>query len=40
MFYQGDLQSGIATAMREAKPVICFVRGMSLIRVLALQSAY
>ncbi|EED13912.1 UBX domain protein [Talaromyces stipitatus ATCC 10500] len=26
MFYQGDLQSGIATAMREAKPVVCFVR--------------
>lgn len=31
MFYQGDLQSGIATAMREAKPVVCFIRGMSLI---------
>ncbi|GAM43774.1 hypothetical protein TCE0_060f18859 [Talaromyces pinophilus] len=26
MFYQGGLQSGIATAMREAKPVVCFVR--------------
>ncbi|KAE8547906.1 hypothetical protein EYB25_009699 [Talaromyces marneffei] len=26
MFYQGDLQSGIATAMREAKPVVCFIR--------------
>lgn len=25
MFYQGDLQSGIATAMRDAKPVVCFV---------------
>lgn len=30
IFYQGDLQSGIATAMRDAKPVVCFVRGMSL----------
>ncbi|OKL63438.1 hypothetical protein UA08_01986 [Talaromyces atroroseus] len=26
MFYQGDLQSGIALAMREAKAVVCFVR--------------
>lgn len=26
MFYQGDIQSGIASAMREAKPVVCFVR--------------
>lgn len=29
MFYQGDLQSGIALAVREAKSVVCFVRGMS-----------
>ncbi|CRG82962.1 hypothetical protein PISL3812_00309 [Talaromyces islandicus] len=26
MFYQGDLQSGIGLAVREAKPVVCFVR--------------
>ncbi|QKX64003.1 uncharacterized protein TRUGW13939_11176 [Talaromyces rugulosus] len=26
MFYQGDLQSGIALAVREAKSVVCFVR--------------
>lgn len=28
MFYQGDLQSGIALAVRETKSVVCFVRGM------------
>ena len=28
MFYQGDLQSGIAQAVRESKHVVCFVRGM------------
>jgi hypothetical protein len=27
MFYQGDLQSGIALAVRDAKSVVCFVRG-------------
>jgi hypothetical protein len=34
MFYQGDLQSGIALAVREAKSVVCFVRGMSLFPAL------
>jgi hypothetical protein len=27
MFYDGDLQSGIALAVREAKSVICFIQG-------------
>lgn len=27
MFYEGDLQSGIATALRESKQVVCFVKG-------------
>jgi hypothetical protein len=27
MFHEGDLQSGIALAVRELKLVICFVRG-------------
>lgn len=27
MFYQGDLQEGIGLAVREAKAVVCFVRG-------------
>lgn len=27
VFYQGTLQDGIALAMREAKAVVCFVRG-------------
>jgi hypothetical protein len=27
MFYEGDLQSGIALAVREAKHVICLVQG-------------
>lgn len=31
MFYEGDLQSGITLAVREAKSVICFVRGSSFI---------
>lgn len=26
MFFNGDLHSGIATAVRESKPVVCFVR--------------
>jgi predicted amino acid dehydrogenase len=25
MYYQGDVQSGIATALREAKKVVCFI---------------
>lgn len=29
-FYQGSLQEGIAAAVRDAKPVTCFVRGRSL----------
>jgi len=28
MFYQGDLQSGISEAVREAKLVACFVTGI------------
>lgn len=27
IFYQGSLQEGIALAVREAKAVVCFVRG-------------
>lgn len=27
MFYEGDLQSGIALAIQESKLVACFVRG-------------
>ena len=27
MFFQGSLQDGIALAVREAKAVVCFVRG-------------
>jgi hypothetical protein len=27
MFYEGDLQSGIALAVQQAKSVLCFVRG-------------
>ena len=27
MFHTGDLQSGIALAVRDSKSVICFVRG-------------
>ena len=27
MFYEGDLQSGIAASLRESKSVVCFVRG-------------
>lgn len=27
MFYQGSLQDGITLAVREAKAVVCFVRG-------------
>lgn len=27
MFYEGDLQSGIALAMQQAKMVLCFVTG-------------
>jgi hypothetical protein len=29
MFHQGDLQSGIALAVKDTKSVVCFVRGMS-----------
>lgn len=28
MFFHGDLQSGIALAVRESKCVACFVRGL------------
>lgn len=28
MFYEGDLQGGIALALRDAKRVVCFIRGM------------
>ena len=27
MFYDGDLQSGIALALKESKLVVCFVKG-------------
>ena len=27
MFFEGDLQSGIALAIQQAKRVVCFVRG-------------
>jgi hypothetical protein len=27
IFFQGSLQEGIALAVREAKAVVCFVRG-------------
>ena len=27
MFYDGDLQSGIASAIKDSKAVVCFVRG-------------
>ena len=30
MFFDGDLQSGIALALQESKCVTCFVRGLSL----------
>jgi hypothetical protein len=30
LFYEGNLQSGIALALQESKRVICFVRGMQL----------
>lgn len=29
MFYEGDLQSGIALAIQQVKRVVCFVRGKS-----------
>lgn len=28
MFFEGDLQSGIALAIQQTKRVVCFVRGM------------
>lgn len=28
MFYEGDLQSGIARAVQESKSVLCFVNGV------------
>lgn len=31
MFYEGPLQDGIALAVREAKLVVCFVRGSSFV---------
>ena len=35
MFFDGDLQSGIALALRENKSVACFVKGVSLHILLA-----
>ena len=29
MFFEGDLQSGIALALSESKSVACFVKGVS-----------
>jgi len=27
MFFEGDIQSGIALAIRQAKQVVCFIQG-------------
>jgi hypothetical protein len=32
MFHQGDLQSGIASAMQQSKAVLCFVHGLLNLR--------
>lgn len=34
MFFDGDLQSGIALALSESKSVACFVKGVSLYTLL------
>jgi hypothetical protein len=39
MFYEGDLQSGIAAALEQSRAVLCFVHGAIAFRFLSRYEA-